>query len=287
MPAVPADNPWSSKPAHWYSSAQAGHSPPQHVRPMRALLRLCHPCAVRRRGAQTPTQTTTLRVAGIWALNTAAKFLRSVLYACPRDHRNQLHLASWPKARTQPVYECCDACVLKVSSGAVFETTKPVFTEPDDFKVFFKKPDTPPNNPGAAIYTGQTVFSQSAIQMKHVVIQPCGVISAHIHPRGTEWGYVIAGGFEFGMFLENQTYLTATYSPGEGVVIPQGTVHYARNTGCTNAEIVVIFDHPDPAVVYVGQALSKMPALYLNSAIRCSPAFTVSANQFNLLDCKC
>ncbi|KAK9817282.1 hypothetical protein WJX72_012206 [[Myrmecia] bisecta] len=185
------------------------------------------------------------------------------------------------------VYVIFALCIAKVLGGAVFETRKPSFTQIDDFKVFFKTPDTPPNNPGAAIFTGRTVFNQTAIQMKHVIIQPCGVIAAHIHPRGTEWGYVIAGGFEFGMFLENGTYLTVSYNLGEGVVIPQGSVHYARNTGCTNAEIVVVFDHPDPAVIYVGQALSYMPALYLDSAISCGTGFNVSANQFQLHDCKC
>jgi oxalate decarboxylase/phosphoglucose isomerase-like protein (cupin superfamily) len=153
-------------------------------------------------------------------------------------------------------------------------------------KLSFATPDTPPNNP-AAIYTGQTVFTATAIQMKHVVIEPCGVIAAHIHPRGTEWGYVIAGHFEFGMFLEDRTHITVQYRPGEGVVIPQGTVHYARNTACDQAEIVVIFDHPDPAVVYVGQALSTMPEYYLKSAVNNGTAFQTAANRFLDADCKC
>jgi len=171
--------------------------------------------------------------------------------------------------------------------GAVFETAKPLFAQPSDYKISFAVPDTPPHNPGAALFTGHTVFNKTAIQMKHVVIEPCGVIAAHIHPRGTEWGYVIAGGFEFGIFLENGTYLTVAYDVGEGVVIPQGSVHYARNTGCSRAEIVVIFDHPDPAVVYVGQALSKMPAQYLASALTCGSDFNITANQFDMVECSC
>ena len=144
-----------------------------------------------------------------------------------------------------------------------------------------------PTTQEPTITTGRTVFNATAIQMKHVTIEPCGVIAAHIHPRGTEWGYVIAGKFEFGLFLENGTHLTVAYNPGEGVVIPQGTVHYARNLACCDASIVVVFDHPDPAVVYVGQALSDMPSLYLDSAISCGSHFNVSANQFKLKECHC
>lgn len=133
------------------------------------------------------------------------------------------------------------------------------------------------------------VFSPAGIPMKRVTIEPCGVIGAHIHPRGTEWGYVISGSFEFGIFLENGTHLAVTYNPGEGVVIPQGSVHYARNTGCINAEIVVVFDHPNPGVVYVGQALSSFPSVYVDSVINCgSQGFNVSTNQFRLKkSCTC
>lgn len=46
--------------------------------------------------------------------------------------------------------------ITTVMGGAVFETAKPIFTTPNDFKIFFTTPDTPPNNP-ATIITGQTV----------------------------------------------------------------------------------------------------------------------------------
>lgn len=158
-----------------------------------------------------------------------------------------------------------------------------------------KSPDTVSRSPVYIIHwhifvaIKWQVFSPTAIQMKRVTIEPCGVIGAHIHPRGTEWGYIISGNFEFGIFLENGTHLPVFYSPGEGVVIPQGSVHYARNTGCSNAEIVVIFDHPSPSVVYVGQALSTFEPVYVDSAISCgSQSFGVSPNQFRLKKgCNC
>lgn len=46
--------------------------------------------------------------------------------------------------------------ITMVLGGAVYETSKPIFTTPNDFKIFFTTPDTPPNNP-ATIVTGQSV----------------------------------------------------------------------------------------------------------------------------------
>lgn len=177
---------------------------------------------------------------------------------------------------------------VQASAGAVFEQAKPIMTDPGAFKVLFNTPDTPPNNP-ATISTGQTAFNSTAIQMKHISFEPCAIISAHIHPRASEWGYIIKGAIEFGMFLENKSHVAVTFEAGTGVVVPQGTVHYARNTLCSASEIVVIFDHPDPAVVYVAQALKSMSDGYLGAAF--AGSFTtddIAANQFaaNICDCR-
>lgn len=98
-----------------------------------------------------------------------------------------------------------------------------------------------------------------------------------------------AGAIEFGMFLESGQRLDVTYEAGEGVVVPQGTVHFARNTVCKKSEIVVIFDHPNPAVMYVGAALSAFPQDYLTSAFDTGyDAFpTANPNQFFAKECAC
>src|SRR6185437_14526078 len=98
-------------------------------------------------------------------------------------------------------------------------------------------PITPRNNP-ATIKAGHSPFDQYVLQMRDVTIEPCGVIAMHIHPRGTEQGYVIKGAIEFGMFLENGTVVYATPKEGEGIIVPQGTVHYARNVVCETSHIV-------------------------------------------------
>lgn len=73
----------------------------------------------------------------------------------------------------------------------MFPQSFPQLEQPEDFKLIFEA-ITPPNNP-ATIRAGQTPFADTAIQMRRVSIEPCGIIGAHVHPRGTEWGYMIEG----------------------------------------------------------------------------------------------
>ena len=168
--------------------------------------------------------------------------------------------------------------------GAVFEVPQPIFSDPSDFKVTY----TPPSPTGATLAIGATAFNQTALQMLTLTLPPCGVLAAHTHPRGTEYDYVISGNYEFGFFLENGTHLTVEYAAGDGVVVPQGAVHYTRNAGCTNAQIFVVFDDPDPATIYVAQALASLPPLYLDSAFSCGSDFNVSSNPiFQLSNCTC
>lgn len=89
------------------------------------------------------------------------------------------------------------------------------------------------------------------------------------------------------MFLESGVRLDVTYVAGEGVVVPQGTVHFARNASCKRAEIVVIFDHPDPAVMYVGTAIAAFPQSYLTSAFDINAFPAASPNQFFDKTCMC
>lgn len=96
-----------------------------------------------------------------------------------------------------------------------------------------------------------------------------------------------AGAIEFGMSLESGKRLDVTYEAGEGVVVPQGTVHFARNAACKKSEIVVIFDHPDPAVMYVGTALAAFPQSYLTSAFDTDEFPEALANQFYARECAC
>ena len=167
--------------------------------------------------------------------------------------------------------------------GAVFEVAQPVFSAPSDFKVIY----TPPSKNGATLAVGASVFNQTGLQMLTLTLPPCGVLAAHTHPRGTEFGYVISGSFEFGIFSENGSQVTVELAQGDGIVVPQGSVHFTRNKGCSNAQFFAVFDHPNPATIFVGQALSLLPSFYLDSAFSGGAEFNVTGNIFQMTNCGC
>ena len=180
-------------------------------------------------------------------------------------------------------------------AGAVFEVAKPIETAPDDFKIVFNQPDvsysTPASSnmpaPPATLNNGVTVFNETALQMTSITFAPCGVIGAHIHPRATEYGYVISGAVEFELFLEDASHVAVTYKAGEGFIIPQGTIHYVRNPTCNPSEVIAVFDSPNPATVFAGQALRSYSPDYLGAAFQNKFPSTDSGNLFFEHSCGC
>jgi quercetin dioxygenase-like cupin family protein len=67
-------------------------------------------------------------------------------------------------------------------------------------------------------------------------IPPGGTAGWHTHP-GDEMSYVMEGDFE--LMIAGQP--PKQYKPGEGFVIPAGTVHNARNFGKGPARIVGVY----------------------------------------------
>lgn len=157
----------------------------------------------------------------------------------------------------------------QVSAGGLFEAPKPIFPNPSDYKLFFKSPPAKGAKPPVVLRAATSPFTASAsiLQVATITIEPCGVIGAHEHPRGTEHAYVVRGKVKFGLFLENRSTRFVTVNSGEGVIIPQGTIHYVRNLGCTKAELVAFFDSTDAGAVFAGDALASFPDSYLKSAV--------------------
>ena len=177
---------------------------------------------------------------------------------------------------------------MQALAGAVFEVAKPIETAPNDFKIVFGQTPAPPNMPAppATLNNGVTVFNETALQMTSITIAPCGVIGAHIHPRATEYGYVISGAVELELFLEDASHVAVTYKAGEGFIIPQGTIHYVRNPTCSPSEVIAVFDHPNPATSFAGQALRSFSPDYLGAAFQNFPP-TDPGNVFYERSCGC
>jgi oxalate decarboxylase/phosphoglucose isomerase-like protein (cupin superfamily) len=68
------------------------------------------------------------------------------------------------------------------------------------------------------------------------------------------------------MFFEDGTIKRVNVPKGSAVLIPQGTLHYVRNTYNGDSVFLQIFDHPKAGAVFVAAALAAMPRPVLNSA---------------------
>lgn len=87
-------------------------------------------------------------------------------------------------------------------------------------------------------------------------VQPCGLIQPHTHPRADELVLSVKGTFQTGLYQENGARLILnTITPGQVVVFPQGSIHYAQNAGCESAYFVATFNSADPGVQTTGDGL--------------------------------
>jgi oxalate decarboxylase/phosphoglucose isomerase-like protein (cupin superfamily) len=78
---------------------------------------------------------------------------------------------------------------------------------------------------------------------------PCGMNTAHVHPRGTELNIVVKGRLVTNFIIENGLPLIAnTMETFQMSVFPQGAIHQEFNPDCEEAVFVASFNHEDPGV---------------------------------------
>jgi quercetin dioxygenase-like cupin family protein len=94
-----------------------------------------------------------------------------------------------------------------------------------------------------------------------------------------------AGKVEVGMFFEDGQLRQVQVQAGEGVIIPQGTVHFVRNLDPHDTLFLQVFDHPQAGAQFVGPALLKMPADVLASAFNGTFPTAVTGTIFKLKQC--
>ncbi|KAF2395781.1 RmlC-like cupin [Trichodelitschia bisporula] len=87
-------------------------------------------------------------------------------------------------------------------------------------------------------------------------LEPCGMNTPHVHPRGNEWLTVVDGSLEFGMILENgfAGEITGSLDKFQGTVFPQGAVHYQFNPSCDPATFVATLNNGDAGTNSIAQA---------------------------------
>ncbi|KAL9116032.1 MAG: hypothetical protein Q9227_000400 [Pyrenula ochraceoflavens] len=86
-------------------------------------------------------------------------------------------------------------------------------------------------------------------------MNPCGMNTAHTHPRATEFYTVVEGEIETGFIQENTftTEVKTTLSKFQGTVFPMGSIHFQFNNQCTPAIFVAGLNHEDPGASAIAQ----------------------------------
>jgi oxalate decarboxylase/phosphoglucose isomerase-like protein (cupin superfamily) len=86
-------------------------------------------------------------------------------------------------------------------------------------------------------------------------LDPCGMNTAHTHPRASEFLIVVEGQIESGFVLENGfTAEVDTVLPKySGTVFPQGSIHFQFNPTCEKAVFVAALSSDDPGASQIAQ----------------------------------
>ncbi|KAK4448020.1 RmlC-like cupin domain-containing protein [Podospora aff. communis PSN243] len=88
---------------------------------------------------------------------------------------------------------------------------------------------------------------------------PCGMNTAHVHNRATEFNIVVKGRLVTNFVIENGLEPIAnTLSLYQMTVFPQGAIHQEFNPDCEDAVFVAGFNNVDPGVEQVAQAFFNL-----------------------------
>jgi len=88
---------------------------------------------------------------------------------------------------------------------------------------------------------------------------PCGMNTAHVHNRATEFNIVVKGRLVTNFVVENGLPPIAnTLSLYQMTVFPQGAIHQEFNPDCDETVFVAGFNNADPGVEQVAQAFFSL-----------------------------
>ncbi|KAM0327196.1 hypothetical protein ACHAQA_006329 [Verticillium albo-atrum] len=88
---------------------------------------------------------------------------------------------------------------------------------------------------------------------------PCGMNTAHVHPRATELNVVVKGRLVTNFVIENGVKpIENTMELYQMSVFPKGAIHQEFNPDCEDTVFVAGFNDPDPGVEQVAQAFFNL-----------------------------
>jgi hypothetical protein len=108
----------------------------------------------------------------------------------------------------------------------------------------------------------------NGISMTVGFIEPCGMNTAHVHPRGTELNIVVQGRLVTNFVQENTVAPRGnTMDTFQMTVFPQGAIHQEYNPDCTPTTFVAAFPDADAGVGQVAQNFFDLEANVLTATL--------------------
>lgn len=126
-------------------------------------------------------------------------------------------------------------------------------------------PQTWINTPGGNVsyfnLSTNPVLSSIGVAFSLAMLEPCGAILPHIHPRGSKGIYMISGkSLQVCFIQENRAPLVCnTIVPGQAMAIPRGSVHFVQNLECTPAVELAAYNNHDPGLLSLFRNLFRFP----------------------------
>ncbi|KIP11055.1 hypothetical protein PHLGIDRAFT_173935 [Phlebiopsis gigantea 11061_1 CR5-6] len=201
---------------------------------------------------------------GLQSARTFVSFLRAMLSSLSLT----LSLALGMGAAAQTVAD--KVAMLRL---APTEVDRIKLLSDDDFTFDFLHQSTGVTTGGA----GHTVAASSGnfpaligngMAMTVGFLGPCGMNTPHVHPRATEFNFVVNGTLSAGLLVENGARFVAhDLQSGQAAVFPRGAIHFEFNNGCEPAMFVAAFNDEDPGVDQVAQRFFGLPPAIVDATL--------------------
>ncbi|KAK4258144.1 hypothetical protein QN277_007634 [Acacia crassicarpa] len=158
------------------------------------------------------------------------------------------------------MFEFCVANYTAPYSPEGYSCKSPEKVTIDDF--VFSGLNLPSNTNNLAKTGFRTVFvsdlaglNGQGLSLARVDYKAGGVVPIHTHAGASETLLVLEGNLTVGFISSDNTVFLKTLNPGDGIVFPQGLLHFHVNQGNASAVAIVNYNSPNPTFQYVALSL--------------------------------
>ena len=94
---------------------------------------------------------------------------------------------------------------------------------------------------------------------EQVTVPPGCVREMHWHPNADEWGFVLEGSAQIGIFGAHGRSKQEQFAKGDVFFVQQGFGHYIKNTGNGKFEAIIVFNSPRYQQISLSEWLGANP----------------------------